>query len=135
MSGDEQKDDCILLDKEKKRSIAWKNALLVFGLFLILGSPHLYRALGSLFTGKDITSTSPKFQDIDGVTDYLERRTKDVLAPGVQKQVVNKLGGVKISWLQHLIHSLLAAIITWLVTYYSMEPDKDRQSCLVASTQ
>lgn len=135
MSGDEQKDDCVLLDKEKKRSIAWKNALLVFGLFLILGSPHLYRALGGLFAGKQIVSNSPRFRDFEGVTDFLERNTKEILAPGAQAQVVNKLGGVKISWLQHLIHSLLAAIITWLVTYYSMEPDKDRQSCLVASTQ
>lgn len=133
MSGDEGK-DCELLDNEKKRSIAWKNALLVFGLFLILGSPHLYRFLGGLIAGKSIQSNSPLVRNLDGAVAAIEKNTQ-FLATDVQQKVVNTLGGVKISWIQHLIHSLLAAIITWLVTYYSMEPGKDRQSCPVASTQ
>jgi predicted PurR-regulated permease PerM len=133
MAGDDGKDDCELLNNEKKRNIAWKNALLVFGLFLILGSPHLYRFLRGLITGKSTESDSPRVSDFKGVLDTLKENTR-FLSDQAQQSVVNTLGGVKISWIQHLIHSLLAAIITWLVTYYSMQPDKDRQSCLVASS-
>jgi len=134
MAGDEGKDDCELLDNEKKRNIAWKNALMVFVLFLIFANPLLYKLLGKLITGKAVETNSPMVRNLDGAVAALEANS-NFLAADVQRRVVNSLGGVKISWIQHLIHSLLAAIITWLVTYYSMQPDKDRQSCLVATPQ
>jgi Flp pilus assembly protein TadB len=135
--------DCKLYDKAAKRSIAWKNAFLVTGLFLVLGSPLLYKALGNLLMGlkgkgndRNDRRNSPMVRDLLDM-DALQATLKEninALTPEFKSKAVQSLGGVKISVLQHLVHSFLAGLITWLVTYYSMSPDEDRESCVKAAS-
>lgn len=130
---------CKLYDKSAKRSIAWKNAFLVTSLFLVLGSPLLYRSLGNLIMsmrgGSPKSSPTPRYSprladmtDLDGIKQTLQNNL-GFLDKDFKSKAVQALGGVRISVLQHLFHSLLAGLITWLVTYYSMTPDEDQESC------
>jgi|APFre7841882793_1041355.scaffolds.fasta_scaffold62384_1 hypothetical protein len=116
-------DECTLLDNKAKREIALKNAALVFGLFAILGSPPLWRLVGGLFNKAPVGSLRNNRNEWRILSEVFQRD------PGLKTSAINTLGGFKISWPQTLLHALLAGLLTGLITYLSMSPGKDKETC------
>lgn len=116
-------DECTLLDDKAKREIALKNAALVFGLFAILGSPPLWRLVGGLFNKAPTGSLRTNQREWNTLRAVFQQN------PGLKTSAINTLGGLKISWPQTLLHALLAGLLTGLITYLSMSPGKDKETC------
>jgi hypothetical protein len=95
----------------------------VFGLFSILGSPPVWRLVGGLFNKSPEGSLNVFQGSLKGLNQAFGQDH------GLRYKLIDKLGGLKISWPQTLLHAVLAGLLTGLITYLAMSPGKDKETC------